>query len=152
MEVHGVFLVVYRSYKNCVGQSFAFRKENVKKLRKTPVIVLKYHERFARAALVATVFPTQLTGAFAAYHTSKATAFTLTFVLARFLCLRERIYFILAFSALGLCGYTSVEVMIAKHRTKEKTIVVELADTRASEKSPLRKRNSDSQSLNKNNI
>ena len=64
------------------------------------------------------VFPEQRTAAFATYHTSKATAFTLTFVLARFLCLNQRLYVSLTLSVLGLVGYSIVEVML--HRTRRK--------------------------------
>ncbi|XP_076449135.1 protein unc-93 homolog A-like isoform X2 [Babylonia areolata] len=69
-------------------------------------------------SLVAMVFPKQVTGAFATYHTSKATAFTLTFVLARFLCLYQRLYVSLTLSILGLLGYIIVEVML--HRSKQR--------------------------------
>ncbi|KAK7113718.1 protein unc-93 homolog A-like isoform X2 [Littorina saxatilis] len=63
-------------------------------------------------SLVAMVFPEQMTAAFATYHTSKATAFTLTFVLARFLCLYQRLYVSLTLSSLGLIGYGIVELML----------------------------------------
>ncbi|KAL8586816.1 hypothetical protein ACOMHN_052692 [Nucella lapillus] len=71
-------------------------------------------------SLVAMVFPNQVTGAFATYHTSKATAFTLTFVLARFLCLYQRLYVSLTLSILGLLGYVIVEVMLHRSSKKEK--------------------------------
>lgn len=70
------------------------------------------------------VFPDHLAGAFATYHTSKAAAFTMTFVLARFLCLRERLYFTLAFSALGLLGYAVVEGMLFCQRRRESTTLL----------------------------
>lgn len=69
-------------------------------------------------SLVAMVFPDQVTGAFATYHTSKATAFTLTFVLARFLCLYQRLYVSLTLSTIGLLGYIIVEVMLHRHKKR----------------------------------
>ena len=83
---------------------------------------------FYSTALVAMVFPEQMTAAFATYHTSKATAFTLTFVLARFLCLNERLYVSLTLSVLGLIGYSAVEVML--HHDKQRQM--EVTDVKSS--------------------
>lgn len=88
-------------------------------------------------SLVAMVFPDRITGAFATYHTSKATAFTLTFVLARFVCLRERLYFALALSAVGLLGYVIVEISVhCGARTKIETEESEPCDQSSSMTEP----------------
>ena len=78
-------------------------------------------------ALIAMVFPEQLTAAFATYHTSKATAFTLTFALARFLCLYQRLYVSLTLSVLGLFGYAAVEVMVHRAKKTQATLSDEIA-------------------------
>ncbi|KAK7506544.1 hypothetical protein BaRGS_00002019, partial [Batillaria attramentaria] len=69
-------------------------------------------------SLVAIVFSKQMSGAFAIYHGSKAAAFTLTFVLARFLCLRDLLYVALGLSLVGLAGYVTVEIWLAHDRKK----------------------------------
>ncbi|XP_005096597.1 protein unc-93 homolog A isoform X1 [Aplysia californica] len=67
--------------------------------------------------LVAQVFSDNMTPAFATYHTSKATSFTLTFVLSTFVCLRYRLFISIGLYGLGLVGYLITEFRLKRRAT-----------------------------------
>ncbi|ESO97545.1 hypothetical protein LOTGIDRAFT_152636 [Lottia gigantea] len=62
-------------------------------------------------SLVSIMFEEKLDSAFANYHTSKALAFTATFVLGTFLCLKTRLYIAIGVSLFGFLGYISAELV-----------------------------------------
>ncbi|GFS11562.1 Unc-93-like protein A [Elysia marginata] len=64
--------------------------------------------------LIGQVFAEKRSPAFAAYHTSKAVSFTLTFALSNFVCLRKRLYLSIALYTLGLLGYLVTEARLRR--------------------------------------
>ncbi|KAI8794006.1 protein unc-93 A [Biomphalaria glabrata] len=69
--------------------------------------------------LIAQVFKENISPAFATYHTSKATSFTITFVLSTFICLRPRLYISIALYLVGLVGYVISELRLRRKQSAE---------------------------------
>ncbi|KAK7004384.1 protein unc-93 A isoform X2 [Biomphalaria glabrata] len=76
-------------------------------------------KEFQPITLIAQVFKENISPAFATYHTSKATSFTITFVLSTFICLRPRLYISIALYLVGLVGYVISELRLRRKQSAE---------------------------------
>ncbi|KAK6183950.1 hypothetical protein SNE40_006512 [Patella caerulea] len=65
-------------------------------------------------SLISILFEEKMDSAFANYHTSKAFAFTTTFVCGVFLCLRTRIYIAIGLLSVGFLGYIGAEIIFSR--------------------------------------